>query len=336
MNNFGFSANLFGGQQRGETPNIDALASQSTILKQGYVAAPLCSTSRAGLLTGQYQQRFGFENNLANANQPGTIEQSGLKGLNEQQVTIAERLKGLGYSTGAIGKWHLGYADDYNRPLDKGFDEFFGFLGGDRQYFGSCCEASSMRRGDTIIEAQWRTEGDHSKYDPVKGRYTTDAFGEESVDFINHHANDANPFFLYVAFNTVHTPWDAKQSDLDYFNDPNSTHYLANSTDRMQAAMTLAMDREVGNITNSLAANGIDDNTIVVFINDNGPIPTLQQYSTPLKGWKGTTYEGGIRVPFFIKMPGVSPGIYDDPGNGIRRAADIVRRCWRRHLADQH
>jgi autotransporter-associated beta strand protein len=295
---FGFSAALNGRATRFETPNLDALAQRSVVASQAYAAHSLCGPSRVGLLTGRYQQRFGFNDNVS-------MDPNGTQGLAPEQVTIAQRLKPLGYTSGIVGKWHLGFTDGVNRPLDKGFDEFYGLLGGGRDYFHDTSGYGRMWKNNQPYEAQYRQEGDHSKYDPEKGRYVTDAWGEEAVDFINRHAGDENPFFLYLSFTSPHTPQESKQSDVDHFAS------ITDPTRRTIAAMTYAMDRSIGNVLAALAANGVDENTIVVFTNDNGATSYVD--NPPFKGHKGTTWEGGIRVPMLIKGPGLKPGIYDSP-----------------------
>jgi autotransporter-associated beta strand protein len=304
-NDFGFMSEVNGIPTDVRTPNIDALAAQGTILSMGYTSGAVCSPARAALLTGQYQQRFGHEDN------PNQI----IEGLAPGQQLITHHLKDLGYTTGMVGKWHLGYEPGISRPLDVGFDEFYGLYGGGRPYWGlgSTDAGRTLRRGNENIERQWVNEGDVSRYDPVRGRYLTDAFGEEAVDFINRHAADENPFFLYAALPAPHTPLQAKQSDLDEF---------ANIPDinrRAIAAMTYAMDRAVGDMMSALATHGIDDNTIVVFIGDNGgPAPSVAPYNNgPLRGAKGSVFEGGIRVPFLIKGPGMTPGVYDRPTSAL-------------------
>lgn len=303
-----------------ESPNLDALAAQSVVVREGYVAAPVCGPSRAGLLTGLAPNRFGYEDNADtyNSSQPQ-------QGLVTEQVTIAQRLKNLGYTTGAIGKWHEGFTQGYNRPLDKGFDEFYGFLAGHRSYwsnqpFGDSNINWSIIKQNSFYEAQYRTEGNPANYDirgdqtpgapdAVPQRYITDAWGEEAVKFIDNHADDEEPFFLYLAYTAPHTPGSSastKKSDWDHFSHIDLEQW------RTVAAQSYAMDRSVGDVMASLAANGIDDNTIVVFMNDNGPLPTVGDVD-PMYGWKGTTYEGGIRVPFLIKAPGLTPGVHDDP-----------------------
>lgn len=298
-NDFGFMSTLHGRTTDVETPNLDALAGQSVVMTSGYVSGPLCSPSRAGLMTGQYQQRFGYEENIGES-----------EGLTADQQLLSHQLKGLGYTTGAIGKWHLGQIDGVNRPLDVGFDEFFGFLGGGRPYWGWPGADLKRRifRGSENVESQWVQEGDPSRYDPSGRRYLTDAFGEEAADFINRHAEDENPFFLYVSLNAPHAPFQAKQQDLDRFSG------LSEGRQEL-AAMTYALDRAVGDITGALADNGLNDDTIVVFLNDNGgPGPSVAPYNNaPLRGAKGSLWEGGVRVPMLIRAPGLEAGTYDDP-----------------------
>jgi autotransporter-associated beta strand protein len=319
--NTGFSAALNNRTTQFETPNLDALAQQGVVGSQFYVSHSLCGPSRYGLLTGLYSQRQGYENNVANWG-ADAIKGDLVQGVTPDVTMLPQRLKSLGYSTGMIGKWHEGFQQGLNTPIDKGFDEFFGFHSGDRSYYGYGSgyidPDHGINKNGQYYENQWQTEGDHSTYDPVKGRYLSDAFGDEAASYVNRHAADSNPFFLYMAVNAPHTPNEVKQSDYDHFAN------ITNSFLRNQAAMEYAMDRSIGKVMSALQANGIADNTIVIFANDNGATPDVPGPNAPFNGNKGTMYEGGIRVPFIIKGPGLTPGVYNSPITALDMVPTLV------------
>jgi arylsulfatase A-like enzyme len=256
------------------TPNIDRLATHGIRCTQGYVSAPLCSPSRAGLMTGRYPTRYGHENNAMG---PG-------KRLPEREVTFAQRLKALGYATGIIGKWHLG-GRGTALPMQRGFDDYFGVLGNPGSY--------TRPRGfiDSSVSPDVQAVKD-------KDFYTTDAFAARAVHWIEAHKD--RPWFLYLPFNAVHAPFEATEKYLKRF------PQIAGARERSFAAMLSALDDAVGVVMAKLQELGLEENTLVFFISDNGA-PTPRGGNGPLRGGKHTTWEGGFRLPFIVQWKGKLP-----------------------------
>jgi arylsulfatase A-like enzyme len=276
------------------TPNIDSLAKHGIRFTDAYVSGPICSPTRAGLLTGRYPQRFGHEFNIG-----AMVEAHRKAGLSLEEITIADRLKSAGYRTALVGKWHLGTERQF-WPDKRGFDEFFGFLSGSHRYSNPTPGTNPIF---DINESGTKIVREIS--------YLTDLFADRAVDFINRQK--AQPFFLYVAFNAVHEPTEATDKYLARF--PGIT----NLRRRTYAAVLSAMDDAVGRIAGSLRTRKLEENTLLIFLNDNGgPMsPAFWNGSSnfPLRGAKGDTWEGAIRVPFIISWKGHLPEgeIYSEP-----------------------
>lgn len=267
----GYADFSFMGSSDLESPNIDKLARTGVIFTDAHVSATVCSPSRAGLLTGRYQQRFGHECNIP----PHDL------GMDTSEVSIASAMKLQGYQTAVFGKWHLGEKAQYH-PNQRGFDEFYGFLEGGRSYFP---HVMNDRPGDPH---EIQHNGKHVEFTG----YLTDVLGDKTVEYIE--TQKENPFFVYLSFNAVHTPMHATKEDLK--------RYEGHARQNL-AAMTWAMDRAIGKVVDKLKKENLYENTLIFFLSDNGGAHNNQSSCLPLKGWKGNKFEGGHRVPFVMTWP---------------------------------
>jgi arylsulfatase A len=258
-----------------ETPFLDQFIQESTCLSQHYTSSPVCNPSRASLLTGRYPHRTGSID---------TLEWRGLERLDLDEVTMADILRDAGYRTGLIGKWHLGAFDPRYKPEKRGFDEAICFRGGMHDYY------------------DWRLEsGDRVRR--ADGRYLTDFWTDEAVSFLKRNPKD--PFYLHLTYNAPHTPLQAPEEDLAAFRDRDD---LSEAVKTLYA-MIRRLDRNVGRLLENVDQLGLRENTLIVFSSDNGPQfggtgdDSLERFNCQLHGSKGSTYEGGIRVPAVIRWP---------------------------------
>ena len=288
----GYSDVGFNGSKDIKTPELDRLASAGTMFTSAYVAHPFCGPSRAALLTGRYPHTIGSQFNL-----PANGESLG-KGISSNEQFISKTLQESGYYTGAIGKWHLGATQEYH-PNQRGFTDFYGFLGGGHNYFPEQYQAQYERqkKAKKKIIRDYILPLEHNGKEVKETEYLTDAFSREASRFVKEASTKDKPFFLYLAYNAPHVPLEAKQEDLEKFSD------IKDKDRRTYAAMVYAVDRGVKQIVHTLKETNQLENTLIIFLSDNGGNTDHGATNYPLHGRKGDTWEGGYRVPMFMYWP---------------------------------
>lgn len=281
------------------TPNIDRIAAEGAELARYYVA-PVCSPTRAGLLTGRYPIRYGAMRAVYPPWRDG--------GMDVSELTIADVLAEVGYKhRGVFGKWHLGHSDKKYHPLRRGFTEFYGHYNGAVDYF------THEREG----EVDW-----HDGFEPSSDQgYATDLIADRAANFIRAHAGDAEPFLCYVPFNAPHSPFQAKEEHLPLYEslppargffqglrgvEPSSTNEARHRNRKILGAMVHSLDQGVGKILDAIDQTGIASDTFVLFSSDNGGVGGIGE-NTPLRGAKASVFEGGIRVAAAARWPGQIP-----------------------------
>lgn len=280
----------FQGSSLMETPNLDQLKSEGTYFSQAYVTNSVCAPSRAGILTGRYQNRFGFEYNIVTY-QPAPERTNKDVGLDPEEKTLADHLKPLGYSTAMIGKWHLG-EEEQHHPNNRGFDYFYGLLGGSRPYFSTTDLPSNKKlmRNDQI--------------DDLADGYMTDVLTDDAISWMGQQIDAEKPFMTYLSYTAVHGPYESKPDDLARYENCSD----CNNKRKNLAAMTYNFDQNLGKLVDSLKQKGVYDNTIIFVINDNGGNnPGAITNNGQLRGGKSSQYEGGLRVPFIVKWKDYIP-----------------------------
>ncbi len=286
------------GCDRVPTPNINRLAEEGVLFTDGYVSSPVCSPSRAGILTGRNQQRFGHEF------LPRVYEQSPA-GLPVGEATLGDAMREAGYVTGMVGKWHLG-SDERFHPINRGFDEHFGMEPGATDYIDPTRDdvRAYVHPLAPKREGKWQGRGAGREVsramEPVEvDDYLTEAFTREAISFIERHKEE--PFFLYLPYTAVHGPLQVTLKYYDRF------PHIEDEAARIYAAMTSALDDGIGEVLDALEENDLEENTMVFFISDNGAGVADYASNKPFRLGKQTMFEGGVRVPFAMKWPAGIP-----------------------------